>query len=82
MFTDAFVTYPMECFVEYARKTQPVFQYIYSHQVFSIFSVLPSHTRKVIYLFMFLFLKGEYGLNPDAGLPKFGVNHADELYLM
>ena len=33
MFTDAFVTYPMECFVEYARKTQPVFQYIYSHQV-------------------------------------------------
>jgi len=57
MFTDAFVTYPMECFVEYARKTQPVFQYIYSHQ-------------------------GEYGLNPDAGLPKFGVNHADELYLM
>jgi len=57
MFTDAFVTYPMECFVEYARKTQPVFQYIYSHQ-------------------------GEYGLNPDAGLPKFGVNHGDELYLM
>ena len=37
MFTDAFVTYPMECFVEYARKTQPVFQYIYSHQVFSQF---------------------------------------------
>ena len=33
MFTDAFVTYPMECFVEYARKTQPVFQYIFSHQV-------------------------------------------------
>ena len=33
MFTDAFVTYPMECFVEYARKTQPVFHYIYSHEV-------------------------------------------------
>ena len=80
MFTDAFVTYPMECFVEYARKTQPVFQYIYSHQVFSQFC--QTTYVKVFYLFMFLFLKGEYGLNPDAGLPKFGVNHADELYLM
>ena len=25
---------------------------------------------------------GQYGLNPDAGIPKLGVNHADELYLM
>ena len=25
---------------------------------------------------------GQYGLNTDANLPKLGVNHADELYLM
>ena len=25
---------------------------------------------------------GEFGLNTDQGLPKYGVNHADELYLM
>ena len=73
MFTDAFVTYPIECFVEYARKTQPVFQYIYSHLV----RLLPSDNYFLIVPF-----QGEYGLNPDAGLPKFGVNHGDELYLM
>ena len=33
MFTDAFVTYAMECFVSRARLTQPVFQYRYVHQV-------------------------------------------------
>ena len=33
MFTDAFVTYAMECFVEYARKSQPVYQYRYVHKV-------------------------------------------------
>ena len=25
---------------------------------------------------------GQYGLNTDAHIPKLGVNHADELYLM
>ena len=33
MFTDAFVTYAMECFVEHARNTQPVYHYRYVHQV-------------------------------------------------
>jgi len=56
MFTDAFVTYAVECFVSYAHQTQPVFQYRYVHQ-------------------------GDHGLNTDDGLPKYGVNHGDELYL-
>jgi len=56
MFTDAFVTYAVECFVEYAHLTQDVYQYRYVHQ-------------------------GQYGLNTDDGLPKYGVNHGDELYL-
>ena len=38
------------------------------------------HTQKV-YQYLYTH-KGEYGLNPDAGVPKLGVNHADELYLM
>jgi hypothetical protein len=37
MFTDAFVTYAMECFVSHARMTQPVFQYRYVHQVSIIY---------------------------------------------
>ena len=57
MFTDAFVTYAVECFLEYAAGTQTVYQYRYSHL-------------------------GEMGLNVDDDLPKWGVNHADELYLM
>ena len=56
MFTDAFVTYPVECFARYAHRNQNVYQYRYVHQ-------------------------GQYGLNPDADIPKLGVNHADELYL-
>ena len=56
MFTDGFVTYAVDCFVDYARSTQTVYQYIYTHL-------------------------GEYGLNPDNGIEKLGVNHADELYL-
>jgi len=56
MFTDAFVTYAAECFVEYAHLTQDVYQYRYVHQ-------------------------GQYGINTDDGLEKFGVNHGDELYL-
>jgi len=56
MFTDAFVTYAVECFVEYAQLTQDVYQYRYVHQ-------------------------GQYGINPDDGIPKLGVNHGDELYL-
>ena len=31
---------------------------------------------------MIYLLQGEHGLNPDSGLPKMGVNHGDELYLM
>ena len=31
MFTDAFVTYAVECFIEYAHQTQTVYQYRYSH---------------------------------------------------
>ena len=69
MFTDAFVTYAMECFVSHARMTQPVFQYRYVHQV------------TILHLVKYL-LQGEHGLNPDSGLPKMGVNHGDELYLM
>ena len=57
MFTDAFVTYAVECLVKYAQESQTVYQYRYSHL-------------------------GQYGLNTDQGLPKYGVNHADELYLM
>ena len=57
MFTDAFVTYAVECFVKFAQESQTVYQYRYSHL-------------------------GQYGLNTDQGLPKYGVNHADELYLM
>jgi len=57
MFTDAFVTYAVECFAKHAQTTQKVFHYKYVHQ-------------------------GQYGLNTDANLPKLGVNHADELYLM
>ena len=56
MFTDAFVTYAAECFIEYAHLTQNVYQYRYVHQ-------------------------GQYGINTDDGLPKFGINHGDELYL-
>jgi len=56
MFTDAFVTYAVECFAEYAHLSQNVYQYRYVHQ-------------------------GEFGLNPDAGIDKLGVNHGDELYL-
>ena len=56
MFTDGFVTYAVDCFVDYARSTQTVYQYIYTHL-------------------------GEHGLNPDNGIEKLGVNHADELYL-
>ena len=73
MFTDAFVTYAMECFVEYARHTQPVYQYRYVHQV---------RTPQLRGLVTDLWVQGEHGLNPDAGLPKMGVNHGDELYLM
>ena len=57
MFTDAFVTYAVECFVEKAGQAGTVYQYRYDHL-------------------------GQYGLNTDQGLPKYGVNHADELYLM
>jgi len=57
MFTDAFVTYAVECFVEYAHQSQTVYQYRYNHL-------------------------GQNGLNIDDGLPKYGVNHGDELYLM
>merc|ERR1712110_107512 len=57
MFTDAFVTYAVECFLDYAKTSQTVYQYRYTHF-------------------------GEFGLNPDDGLPHLGVNHADELYLM
>ena len=32
MFTDAFATYPVECFIEYAQKTQNVYQYRYVHE--------------------------------------------------
>ena len=56
MFTDGFVTYAVDCFVQYARHTQDVYHYTYTHL-------------------------GEYGLNPDNGIAKLGVNHADELYL-
>jgi len=56
MFTDGFVTYAVHCFVDYARNTQDIYHYMYSHM-------------------------GEYGLNPDNGVEKLGVNHADELYL-
>jgi len=56
MFTDAFVTYAVECFAQYAQLSQNVYKYRYVHQ-------------------------GEFGLNPDAGIDKLGVNHADELYL-
>lgn len=56
MFTDAFVTYAVECFVEYAHLTQDVYHYRYVHQ-------------------------GQFGINPDDGIPKLGVNHGDELYL-
>jgi len=56
MFTDAFVTYAVECFIDYASLTQEVYHYRYVHM-------------------------GQYGLNIDDGLPKFGVNHGDELYL-
>jgi len=56
MFTDAFVTYAVECFVDHAHSTQNVYHYRYVHE-------------------------GQHGLNPDAGLPKYGVNHGDELYL-
>lgn len=56
MFTDAFVTYAVECFAEYAHLSQNVYQYRYVHN-------------------------GEFGLNPDAGIDKLGVNHGDELYL-
>ena len=56
MFTDAFVTYAAECFIEYAHLTQTVYQYRYVHQ-------------------------GQFGINTDDGLPKFGINHGDELYL-
>ena len=56
MFTDGFVTYAVHCFVDYARHTQDIYQYMYTHL-------------------------GEYGLNPDNGIDKLGVNHADELYL-
>ena len=57
MFTDAFVTFAVECFVTHAKLSQTVYQYRYSHL-------------------------GQFGLNTDDGLPKYGVNHADELYLM
>ena len=33
MFTHAFVTYAVECFVEHAHSTQPVYHYMYSHLV-------------------------------------------------
>lgn len=56
MFTDGFVTYSVDCFVDYAKQTQDIYQYMYTHL-------------------------GEYGLNPDNGVDKLGVNHADELYL-
>ena len=32
MFTDAFVTYAVECFAEYAHLSQNVYQYRYVHQ--------------------------------------------------
>ena len=31
MFTDAFVTYAVECFVKHAKETQQVYHYIYSY---------------------------------------------------
>ena len=36
----------------------------------------------MIHNFFFQLILDQYGLNPDAGIPKLGVNHADELYLM
>ena len=32
MFTDAFVTYAVECFAQYAQLSQNVYQYRYVHQ--------------------------------------------------
>ena len=79
MFTDAFVTYAVECFAMRAQLSQTVYQYRYSH--LGQFG-LNTDQGNIIQ---------SYNVNNNiicmrhvslSGLPKYGVNHADELYLM
>ena len=73
MFTDAFVTYAVECFLDYAKTSQTVYQY--RSALLSVTYFDTCFCSRYTHF-------GEYGLNPDDGLPHLGVNHADELYLM
>ena len=74
MFTDAFVTYAVECFLDYAKTSQTVYQYRSVSTSGLTWFNADLGSRYTHF--------GEYGLNPDDNLPHLGVNHADELYLM